>query len=127
MREPVELEPGIHVTGQIEVAEEINGGHSSDAIAEAAGTHGIAFTYRPVWGFELGDPETGDAARQWMAQAPGPVLLYCRSGRRSTILWAQAAMERLGRDAVLAAVRRAGLETEEVLLILEEQLEPIAA
>ena len=142
----VELEPGVYVTGQIEAAdldaihrlgvrtivgnrpdEEVEGPVSSVKIAQAAIARGMSFLYRPVWGFELGSPEHEEAARQWISDKPGPVLLYCRSGRRSTILWAQAAVERLGIDTVLAAAARAGVQAEEVLLVLEEQLDRVAA
>ena len=107
--------------------EEVDASVSSAMIAQAAIARGMSFLYRPVWGFELGSPEHEEAARQWISDKPGPVLLYCRSGRRSTILWAQAAVERLGIDTVLAAAARAGVQAEEVLLVLEEQLDRVAA
>lgn len=146
MSKLVELEPGVFVAGQIEAAdieairrlgirtiignrpdEEVDEPLSSAMITQAAITRGMSFLYRPVWGFELGEPDHEEAARQWMSRENGPVLLYCRSGRRSTILWAQAAVERLGIDAVLAAAARAGVQAEEIMLVLEDQLERIAA
>ena len=142
----VELEPGVFVAGQIEAAdleavhrlgirtvvdnrpdEEVDAPVSSAMIAQAAIARGMSFLYRPVWGFELGEPGHEEAARQWLSQAKEPVLLYCRSGRRSTILWAQAAVDRLGIDAVLAAAARAGVQAEEILLVLEERLDRVAA
>jgi len=142
----IELEPGVYVTGQIDVAdlqeidrlgirsildnrpdEEIDGRNSSDMIAYVAGKHRISFRYQPVWGFDLTSPEHKDVTRQWISEAPGPVLLYCRSGRRSTLLWAQTAVERLGIDAVLAAAERAGFNADEILMVLEDQLDQLAA
>jgi uncharacterized protein (TIGR01244 family) len=47
-----------------------------------------------------------------MDDLPGPVLFYCGSGTRCTILWSQAAAPRLGADAALAAARRGGYELD---------------
>lgn len=58
-----------------------------DAIAAAAAAAGIGYIAIPVThaGFSHAQIAALDAA---MASASGPVLAYCRSGTRSTNLWA---------------------------------------
>lgn len=146
MRKFIELEPGIYVAGQIGVEdfeeinrlgirsivdnrpdEEVDDRISSEKIAQAASKYDIFFSYQPVWGFELGNPEHQDRIWRSIHKMSGPLLLYCRSGRRSTILWAQSAVERLGIEAVLATASSAGFDTDEILMILEERLDFVAA
>jgi sulfide:quinone oxidoreductase len=49
----------------------------------------------------MDDEVVGSFARL-MENLPGPVLFYCRTGTRCTILWTQAAAGRLGVDETLA-------------------------
>ncbi|NIJ07629.1 uncharacterized protein (TIGR01244 family) [Sphingomonas vulcanisoli] len=58
-------------------------------IAAAAASAGLGYTAIPVdhSGFNQGQIDAMAAALQ---QAPGPVLAFCRSGTRSTYLWALA-------------------------------------
>jgi sulfide:quinone oxidoreductase len=46
-----------------------------------------------------------------LAKADGPVLGYCKTGRRATALWALAQAKALGAEAVLSAAQNAGLDT----------------
>jgi len=59
-----------------------------DAIAAAAAQAGIAYVAIPVShaGFSLNQVEALDAALKQAGDSP--VLAYCRSGTRSTLLWA---------------------------------------
>jgi uncharacterized protein (TIGR01244 family) len=61
-----------------------------DEIAAAAAQAGIAYVAIPVShaGFSLNQVEALDAALTQAGDAP--VLAYCRSGTRSTLLWALA-------------------------------------
>lgn len=54
---------------------------------------------------------TPDRIRQQAeALAQGPVLAYCASGTRSSILWALGQAPKLGADAVIEAAGRAGYD-----------------
>ena len=55
-------------------------------IEAAATAHGLAAVYLPVVSGEVTD-EDSHKFRQLLQQLPGPVLAYCRSGKRSTTLW----------------------------------------
>jgi len=69
--------------------------------AEAAAAAGLAFHLIPF----AGPPPKAavDALRQALAEAPGPVLAYCRSGTRSITAWA------------LAQATAGARETEEII------------
>ena len=61
---------------------------SAQEIAKACTEHGLSFTHIPVSG---GIPEEAvPLMREALAASTGPVLAYCRSGTRSTNLWALA-------------------------------------
>ena len=78
-----------------------------DAVAAAARAEGLEVRYMPVTSGEIDDAK---AARfgATLAELPGPVLAYCRSGLRSATLWARdAARTRSGHD-VEERLRRAG-------------------
>lgn len=58
-----------------------------DAIAHAAAAEGLAYAAIPVGHAGFGHPQL-DALAKLLGDATGPVLAYCRSGTRSTHLWA---------------------------------------
>ena len=80
--------------------------------AAAAERQGLAFRYLPVSGVKVTDDDIVGSFARLMDDLPGPVLFYCGSSTRCTILWAQAAAPRLGVDTALAAARRAGHELD---------------
>lgn len=92
---------------------------SGDEIEAAVRAAGMAYCAIPITpgGFTR---DQVDAMRQALAGAGGPVLAYCRSGTRSTLLWslAQAAA---GEDpeAIAAAAQLAGYDITPVRSIME--------
>ena len=54
-------------------------------IALACARHGLTFTYFPVGSGEHTEQQVRDM-REYIDRAPKPVLVYCRTGRRSTRL-----------------------------------------
>jgi sulfide:quinone oxidoreductase len=56
---------------------------SSSELAAACAAHGLAFDYLPADATHL-SKEHGVALRQLLADMPGPVLAFCRTGNRST-------------------------------------------
>jgi uncharacterized protein (TIGR01244 family) len=66
-------------------------------IAAAAQTAGLDYVAIPVDHSGFGEDQVA-AMRQALGAAPGPVLAFCRSGTRSTFLWALA-RARMGDDA----------------------------
>lgn len=80
-----------------------------DMEAEAA-RHGLAFVSLPFTMQTLTPEHVAEFARL-LREAPGPILAYCRSGNRSTLLWA-AAQVALGAplDAALDQALDAGYD-----------------
>ncbi|RVV99313.1 TIGR01244 family phosphatase [Mesobaculum littorinae] len=81
----------------------------SDAMAEAAASAGVDFHYVPVMNGALG-PEQVEAHRVLLDAASGPVFAYCRSGTRSSIIWALGQKGRMPTDEILSAAAGAGYD-----------------
>jgi uncharacterized protein (TIGR01244 family) len=88
-------------------------------IESAARAAGLAYMAIPVspGGFS---EEQVDAMREALSAAPGPVLAYCRSGTRSTLLWslAQASIGR-SPDAIAAEAARGGYDVAPIRPLLD--------
>lgn len=78
------------------------------AAAEAAG---LAFVYNPIVGGAMTRDNVEEQADA-IAGSDGPVVAYCASGTRSTVVWAYGAAADLGADAVLAAAAQGGYQLE---------------
>ncbi len=89
--------------------------------AEAA-KHGIEFINIPVIPGELTEQnvrEFGDA----MQRVTGPVLAYCRSGMRSTSLWALYEARHMGADAIIDFAKTLGYDLSWQKEFLDEALQ----
>ncbi len=88
---------------------EVDDQPAREAIEAAAARHGIAVRYVPVTPGKLsdGDVQAFSAAFHGL---PAPVLAFCRTGTRSTTLWALSQAERLSADAIITAAASAGYD-----------------
>ncbi|RXZ64865.1 TIGR01244 family sulfur transferase [Pelagerythrobacter rhizovicinus] len=86
-------------------------GAEIEAAARAAGLDYLAI---PIGGSGFGEPQVR-AMADALARAEGKVLAYCRSGTRSTLLWALAQAQD-GRDSeeIAAAAAAAGYDVTPV-------------
>ncbi len=119
--------PAIRAAGYVTVIDnrpdaEIPPSHHAAAMRKAAEAAGLAFVVNPVIGGML-TMDNVTAQAEAMAASPGPVLAYCASGNRSSIVWALAQSGRMDTDAILAATARAGYQ----LGHLRPQIEALAA
>jgi len=91
---------------------------SGATMAQAAQAAGLDYVAIPVsGGFAMSQVEAMAKA----LDADGPVLAYCRSGTRSTHLWALAAAYRGGDpDAIVAAAVGAGYDVAALLPVLRQ-------
>lgn len=122
------LDPALSVTGQITEADlaaiaaagfstvicnrpdgEEAGQPGHRAIAEAAQRLGLDFAFLPVVGGGIGASEAR-AFEALLAAAPGPVLAYCRSGQRCTVLWAFSQADRQPWEALVQTAAQAGYD-----------------
>ncbi|WP_408590608.1 TIGR01244 family sulfur transferase [Novosphingobium sp.] len=86
-----------------------------DEIAAAAAAHGIAYVAIPVThaGFSIAQVEALEAALAGAGDAP--VLAYCRSGTRSTLLWALTTAKAGGNpDEIAARAAAAGYDVSPI-------------
>ena len=83
-------------------------------IEAAAREAGMDYRAIPVGGAGFGEPQV-EAMAEALESAQGAVLAYCRSGTRSTLLWALA-QARAGRDPeeIAAAAQAAGYDVAPV-------------
>ncbi|WP_338152792.1 TIGR01244 family sulfur transferase [Oceaniglobus indicus] len=77
------------------------------AIRAAAEAAGLTFVYNPVVNGAL---HAGNIRAQGdaIAAASGPVFAYCRSGMRSSVVWALSQAPHTPADDLIAAARQAG-------------------
>ncbi len=88
-------------------------GQLPNAQAEAAAhQHGLVFHYQPVRNINVTDDEVVGTFARLMENLPRPILFYCHTGTRSTILWTQTAASRIGVDEALAVAHKAGYDLD---------------
>ncbi|MEY4285431.1 MAG: TIGR01244 family phosphatase [Betaproteobacteria bacterium] len=80
-----------------------------DDIAKAAVALGLHARFLPAETGKVSD-EQGAAFGKLMDELPKPILAYCRSGMRSTTLWALASAGKLPLPSILNAAERAGYD-----------------
>lgn len=98
---------------------EVDGQPLGDEIADAARLHGIKYKAIPVSSAGFSLPQV-DEMQSALASANGKVLAFCRSGTRSTILWALAqAKSGDDLDAISADAAAAGYNTSSVRPTME--------
>ena len=87
---------------------------SADEMRQAAEAAGLAFRHIPVRPGALTEADV-DAMRAALDEVPGPVLGFCRTGTRTTFLWALANAGRRPTDEIVAAASAAGYDVSPLL------------
>lgn len=80
-------------------------------IAEAAEAAGLGAAHIPVTPGQLSD-EQALQFREVVTAFQKPVLAFCKTGNRSTQLWALAARDRLSTDEVIRMAATAGYDLQ---------------
>lgn len=91
---------------------------SHRSMEEAARAAGMAFVYIPVTNESLTLEQVTQQA-ELLAEADGPVLAYCRSGTRCSIVWAMGKAGEMPVDEILATTAKAGYQLEGIRPTLE--------
>ena len=88
---------------------------SSEAIREAASVAGLEYRHVPVIPGKLAPADVADfiAAR---SEIPGPVLGFCRTGKRAATLWALSESNGTNRELIVKACAGAGHDVSELKL-----------
>ena len=88
--------------------EEVPPNVAAEALEAALTAAGVRFHVNPVRNGALTEVEVARQA-EVIGEAQGPVLAYCRSGTRSTIVWALGEDE-MSPDEIVSAAERAGYD-----------------
>ena len=83
----------------------------SDELAAAAQHLGLAYHHIPAVSGQI-TSEQVEAFRTALGGAAKPALAFCRTGKRSTTLWALAASDRLSANEILQTTAEAGYDLE---------------
>jgi uncharacterized protein (TIGR01244 family) len=87
---------------------------TSAAMQAGAVAAGLDYHYIPL-GRDGVSPEMVDETRSVLEGSTGPVLCYCRSGTRSTTLWALSQAGAMPADEIVAAASHAGYDMSHLL------------
>lgn len=91
---------------------------SSAVMAQAAAAAGLAFHVLPLT-HQTMTPENVVRQRAMIEESAGPVLAYCASGTRCSVIWALGEAAHRPVDDVLAATRAAGYALDNLRPTLE--------
>jgi len=83
----------------------------SEELAAAAKRLGLAYHHIPAVSGQI-STEQVEGFRTALGGAAKPALAFCRTGTRSTTLWALAASDRLSANEILQATAEAGYNLE---------------
>ena len=90
-----------------------------DEIAAAAAAAGLNYVAIPVGHAGFSEPQV-DAMIAALEQAEGPILAYCRSGTRSTFLWALAAAKQgQAPDTIARTAMQAGYDISPIRAMID--------
>ncbi|MGX9855823.1 TIGR01244 family sulfur transferase [Limimaricola variabilis] len=103
--------------------EEVPSELSAETLRIAAEAAGLRFAVNSVTHQGL-NRETVDRQMQVLEASDGPVLAYCASGTRSSIVWSLGQVGRMETDDIIAATAKAGYDLERLRPQLEALREP---
>lgn len=90
-----------------------------DVIEAAAAAAGLNYVAIPIGHSGFSEPQV-TAMIAAMEQAEGPILAYCRSGTRSTLLWALAAAKQgENPDDIARAAAQAGYDVSPIRSMID--------
>lgn len=90
-----------------------------DAVAEAAETAGLVVRSVPIVSGMLSEADM-TAFRAALDEMPKPILAYCRSGTRCTMLWSMTKFGDLGADEIVKATSAAGYDMSGLVRQLQQ-------
>lgn len=95
---------------------EVDAGHGSAVMEQAAKAAGMAYAYIP---FVPGEVHPDMIAAQAEALRTRPAIAYCRSGNRCTVLWALGVAGQRPAEEILSTASAAGYDLTPVLPLIE--------
>ena len=98
---------------------EVPASHQSEAIRAAAIAAGLKFEVLELTHLTM-TPQNIARQRDLIAASAGPVLAYCASGTRCSVIWALGQAETMSADDILATTTKAGYDLSGLRPRLEE-------
>jgi len=92
----------------------------TQTIDDAAADASVQFIHMPVIAGQINDANIADFAKAYRS-SKAPILAYCRSGMRSTALWALTEAELTDIDTILSIAKNAGYDLSEMRPRLESR------
>ncbi|MCV2878354.1 TIGR01244 family sulfur transferase [Sedimentimonas flavescens] len=99
--------------------EEIEAQLDSHTMAEAAAAAGMVYVHLPYYPGAM-TPDLVAAFEATMSQIEGPVLAYCRSGTRSSHLWAMSEAGARPIDEIVSLAAKAGYDHSGLVPLLAQ-------
>lgn len=99
---------------------EAPGQATSAEMQAAAEKAGLSYHFIPL-GREGVSPEMIDEEKAVLEGSAGPVLCYCRSGTRSTTLWALAQAGKMPAQEIVSSAAHAGYDMSHLLGYLSQK------
>ena len=93
---------------------EEDGQISQELIRKQCMVHSLDFIYQPVQTSAIDDEDVKNFADN-LAKAEAPVLAYCRTGTRCTILWALSQAGKMSQEEILEHAKQAGYDLSRIL------------
>lgn len=92
---------------------EVPASHQSDVIRDAAIAAGLDFQVLELT-HQTMTPDNIARQRDMIAASAGPVLAYCASGTRCSVIWALGQADTMPADDILATTNNAGYDLSEL-------------
>ena len=89
-------------------------------VAQAANAAGLEIRSVPIISGQLTEADT-QAFRAAFEALPKPILAYCRSGTRCTVMWSLTHIDTLGGEAILSATGDAGYDMSGLVAQLDRR------
>lgn len=112
----IDNRPDGEEAGQISAAE----------MERMAAAHGMAFAHVPAVPGQIGDKDVACMAAA-LATLESPVLAYCRTGTRSTTLWALSQAGKTKADDILSTAQEAGYDLTSITSRLAPRIDGVSA
>lgn len=91
----------------------------SDAIGDAVRAAGLEYEVLELT-HQTMTPENVARQRDMAESCSGPVLAYCASGTRCSVVWALGQCDQMSTDEILAATTNAGYQLEQLRPTLDQ-------
>lgn len=98
----------------------------SETLAKRASELGLNYRYIPVQPAGLTEQNQTDF-KDALSQAPGPMLAFCRTGTRSTTLWAHAVAGEMSANTIISTAANAGYDLSKIKSKLEKMGKTISS